>query len=250
MQMKAQMQMLGRVYLVGSGALGSNKTNDYDCNVYLLDGGSSMLLIDCGAGMGAGPIAKTIEELGFQLSDISHILLTHGHADHAGGASKLQQLTGAQLVCSPATARIMREGDEAAIGLPGAREAGIYPEDYKLIPCSPSIEVQEGDRLQVGDLSIEFIETPGHSFDMVCAYCPELKALFSSDTVFEGGRVAVIDTADFSMTDLESSMQKLANLDTAALFPGHMDPVLENARETVLKAAAIFAHGLVPESIV
>lgn len=208
------------------------------------------MLIDCGAGMGVRAICESIEQLGFRLMDITHIFLTHGHADHSGGTAQFQRLTGASVVCSSATARMMCEGDEAAIGLTAAREAGIYPADYRLEPCRPDIELRNGDSLKVGDLTIKAIETPGHSYDMICAYCPELQYLFSSDVVFDGGRIAALSTPDFSMNALRESIQKLSALEIKGLFPGHLAPVTKEAIQAVRIANNLFRQGMVPDSIV
>ena len=52
------MKLLDGVHLVGSGSLGFGLTDDYDCHVYLLDGGDELALVDVGAGMGAEQIIE------------------------------------------------------------------------------------------------------------------------------------------------------------------------------------------------
>jgi hypothetical protein len=46
------MRIRDRVYWIGSGLLGMNSTDEWDCNIYLLDGGSEQAIIDCGSGYG------------------------------------------------------------------------------------------------------------------------------------------------------------------------------------------------------
>ena len=88
------MRLTERVHLVGSGKSGADISNPYDSHVYLIDGASSLALIDAGVGIQPELILENIHKEGFDPANISHIVVTHGHADHAGGG-----------VCG------MREGD-------------------------------------------------------------------------------------------------------------------------------------------
>jgi glyoxylase-like metal-dependent hydrolase (beta-lactamase superfamily II) len=97
---------------------------------------------------------------------------------------------------------------------------------------------------------VQFIETPGHSHDMMCAYIPSSKYLFSSDNLFEGGRIAKLSTPDFSLDALRASIKKLANMPISGLFPGHLSPMAEDGAQPVKIANELFAQGKIPESIV
>jgi glyoxylase-like metal-dependent hydrolase (beta-lactamase superfamily II) len=237
------------IHLVGSGFLGSNLTDPYDCNIYLLDGDSGRALIDCGSGLGVPALVRELARRGFAPRDIGWIIVTHSHADHSGAAEALRRLTGARVVASRATARIMRAG-EALMKLDEARAKGIYPAHYRYVPCSPDLEVGEGDRLAVGDLTLEVIATPGHSHDHISLYCPELGALFCGDVVFEGGRIAVQQAPDFSLDALQASIVKLAARRIVGLYPGHKAPLADDGGRTLHLAAQRFAAGAVPDSIV
>src|SRR5436309_13342250 len=112
------MKLTERIYLVGSGKFGFGMTDDYDCHIYLLDGGSELALIDVGAGMGVSQIVENIRAEGFDPHEVRHILLTHAHGDHAGGAARMSAALGQPRVymhvdCAP----FLREGDERAISL-------------------------------------------------------------------------------------------------------------------------------------
>jgi len=207
------------------------------------------MLVDCGAGMGAEQITANLEDAGFGPGDIDWIVVTHSHADHSGGAAKLRQLLGARIICSPQTARIVRVG-EAAMGLEEARQRGWYPQEYRYAAFEPDAEISGGEQLVLGDLTVEFLETPGHAHDQLSLYCPELQALFCSDVVFAGGRIAVQQAADFSLPSLAESIGKLADLRITGLFPGHWEPLPTDGGETLQAALRTFQAGLVPDSIV
>lgn len=244
------MRVCERVYWVGSGLLGTNATHELDCNVYVLDGGSELAIIDCGAGYGVLSILDELRRDGFAAQNVAYILLTHGHMDHAGGAADMRRLTGAQVAASELTARFVEAGDEGAIGLTQAREAGIYPQNCSFTACDVGLKLRHLDRIPIGDLTLTAIATPGHSQDMVSYYCPELKTLFCGDNVFVGGQIAAISTEDFSMEQLSQSLSLLQQLDVEHLMPGHHSPVVRDGGQPIRQAVKAFLQHGAPKSIV
>lgn len=244
------MRISEKVYWIGSGLLGMNATDELDCNVYLLDGGSEQAIIDCGTGYGLMNIMEELRRDGFDPKSVRYILLTHAHMDHAGGAAAMRELTGARIVASRLSASFLERGDEEAIGLAQAREADVYPSDCRLNACKVDSVVEHGQLMQIGDLTVEVIETPGHSCDMISFFIPYIRTLFCSDNVFVGGRIAAIDTPDFSMDQLFQSLMRLGNLHVDRLMPGHLTPVVRNGIVPIRKAVDQFMCGSIPESIV
>ena len=68
-------------------------------NLYLVHSGDMLTLIDTGSGSDKSnaDLQRGFIELGYQLSDLTHILLTHGHIDHYGGLVSLREKTKAQI---------------------------------------------------------------------------------------------------------------------------------------------------------
>ncbi|GAG69275.1 unnamed protein product, partial [marine sediment metagenome] len=62
-----------------------------DSYVYLVDGGKELSLIDAGVGLEIEKIFTNIEEDGFNVSQIKKVILTHTHADHAGGCKGMRE---------------------------------------------------------------------------------------------------------------------------------------------------------------
>src|SRR5206468_3414017 len=82
---------------------------------YLGEGGSELALVDVGAGMGAAQIVTNVERCGFDPARITHLLCTHAHGDHAGGAAQMRsRLPNASLLLSREGAEVIRAGDERA----------------------------------------------------------------------------------------------------------------------------------------
>src|SRR2546428_3757677 len=125
--MGVSVKLMERVCLVGSGRLGVGLSAELDCHVYLVDGGKEAALIDAGAGAAAAEILAYATAHGFPSDRIRHLLLTHGHSDHAAGtASFRRHLAQLRVYAHPIVARYLRAGDEQAGGLAVCTPAGLY----------------------------------------------------------------------------------------------------------------------------
>src|SRR5690348_9439212 len=90
-------RIFGNTYLVGTCGISS----------ILITDPAGDILIDGGTEQDADLIAANIEKLGFRLTDIKYLLNSHAHFDHAVGLAKLQLVTGAEVVATPASARAL-----------------------------------------------------------------------------------------------------------------------------------------------
>ena len=135
---------------------------------------------------------------------VKYIFLTHGHFDHTMAVSAVHEETGA-VVC-------MNKKDAGAV---------IENAPFKFNPPTDTIYYKEGDRLTVGSLTFEVLETPGHTPGGVTLKCQD--ALFTGDTLFCGscGRT---DLYGGDMDVLLRSLKRLADLPgNYEVYPGHMD---------------------------
>jgi glyoxylase-like metal-dependent hydrolase (beta-lactamase superfamily II) len=237
------------MYLVGSGSQGFSLTDDYDCHVYLVDGGKELALIDAGAGMVAPQIVQNIREHGFDPSQVRHLLLTHAHGDHAGGAAKMVVALGSPRVymhadCAP----FLRDGDERAISLADAKRVGLYPDDYRFQPCRVDTDLLEGQIIAVGDLQLQAIATPGHSRGHTSFLLEQAgrKVLFGGDLVFFGGRVLLQNTWDCDLPAHLASLAKFRNTGIDVLLPGHRTFSLKDGQRHIDAALKITDGLLVP----
>lgn len=232
------MKITDRIHLVGSGQSGFGFTDDYDCHVYLLDGGSEYALIDAGGGRDPDGIVALIEGDGLDPARVRTLLLTHGHADHAAGAAGLRERLGLRVVASPAVAGFVRAGDERAASLDVARRAGVYPADFALPACPVDTEVTDGTQLRVGDLELEVLETPGHAAGHVTYVLRHAgrTSVFCGDAFFFGGRILLQHTWDCSVQDSIRTVERLAALRIDGLYPGHLTFTIRNGWHQVDKA--------------
>lgn len=241
------MKITDRIYLVGSGSQGFSLTDDYDCHIYLIDSGGELALIDAGAGIGVPQIAQNIRDHGFDTRQVKHLLLTHAHGDHAGGAKKMQATLGghARVYMHTDCAPFLREGDEKAISLADAKRVGVYPSDYHFEACPVDVELEEGSLITVGDLTLQTIETPGHSKGHASYLLKHegQNILFGGDLVFFGGRILLQNTWDCDLRAHLDSLNKLRDAKIDMLFPGHLAFSLKNGQRHI-DAALKFNDGL------
>lgn len=232
--------------------MGFDLTDSHDCHVYLIDGGDVAALVDAGAGIGTEQIVDRIAESGVPLEKVRYLLLTHGHADHAGGASRMRELLpNAETVASPPVADWLRRGDEAAISLDMGKRAGFYPADYRLLPCPVEREVSQGDVITLGDISLTVVDTPGHSDGHLCfiGTVDGRTVLFGGDLIFFGGRISLQNIWDCRIQDYAASMARLSGAGVDALFPGHLAVSLQNGQRHIDAANELFERVFVPKAI-
>lgn len=214
------MRLSSRVYLVGSRI---GLSEEFDCHIYLLDGGREKALVDAGMGRKPEAVLDIVRSHGFSPSQISLILVTHAHADHAGGAKALSQATGAKICASPYEAELVEHGSEEELGLLRAKEEGVFPQDYKFPHTKVELRLSNEQVLEVGDLKVRALLTPGHTPGSVCYYVelPEGPAIFTGDTVFYDGIWGLLNLDQSDPKELRRSIKRLANLPIEGFYPGH-----------------------------
>jgi glyoxylase-like metal-dependent hydrolase (beta-lactamase superfamily II) len=216
------MKINDRISLVGSGDVGGlSLSHSLDCNIYLINGGTELALIDAGVGIEPDLIFENIARDGYDLSKLRYLLITHAHYDHSGGASKLRDRFSLKVVGSPLTKQWLESADAVSIGFAQAQAAGLYPVDLSLVPCSIDLVMNDKDRLQIGNLHVQCISTPGHSGGHISYLLEEDRALFSGDCIFAGGKIILQNLGDCTLSDSVSSLKKLSNFEINMLFPSH-----------------------------
>jgi glyoxylase-like metal-dependent hydrolase (beta-lactamase superfamily II) len=180
-----------------------------------------------------------------------HFCLAHG--DHAGGAARTRALLpNASVSMSRVAAGYIRLGDEAGTSIGVAKTAGIYPADYGLEPCAVEDELAEGDRVTIGDVELECVDTPGHAGGHLSFLLEHggRRSLFAGDVVFHGGRILLQNTHDCRLEALTASLRKLRGLRIDALFPGHFAFSLRDGQRHIERANEVLDQLLIPPQAV
>ena len=246
------MRLTERVFLVGSGEPDLATTDTIDSQVYLVDGGDGYLCVDAGAGRSIEAILAAVREDGLDPEAIRWVVLTHGHADHAGGAAAWRgALPKVKLAASAEVGGWLAKGDEVATSVDRARIAGMYPLDYRLAACEIDRALADGDVIEVGDVSLKAIATPGHAAGHL-ALVGDLEGsatLFSGDAMFPEGRILLQDTWDCDVHDALRSVERLSALKPERLFAGHLAPVLSGAQRHFGIALDRIGRMLIPDGL-
>jgi metallo-beta-lactamase class B len=139
-------RIFGNTYFVGTCGISS----------ILVTSPQGHILIDSGTEADADLVAANIRALGFRVTDVKILLQSHEHPDHVGGMSRLQHLTGAQLLASPAAARVIRSG-----------VASLDDPQYGTLKTFPAARVdgfiEDGQYVRLGDNTLIAAATPGHT---------------------------------------------------------------------------------------
>lgn len=145
----------------------------------------------------AGAVEGALEAAGWALT---HILVTHHHADHTDGVSALKSKYGAKVIGPKGEAAKIKGLDETVGG---------------------------GDVFKLGTVDVRVIDTPGHTIGHITYWMPEAKAAFVGDTMFSLGCGRVIE-GDMRM--MWTSLAKLVALPPeTAVYCGH-EYTLANAK--------------------
>ena len=117
-------------------------------------------------------------------------------------------------------ASALAQDEEAMLENPNLNQSPGFGVPYS---TKADILVSDGDELKVGDVTLKFIHTPGHTEGGMCIYVKEAKALFSGDTLFRQS-IGRTDFPGGSYKEIMDSIRKKLFLlpDDTNVFPGHM----------------------------
>ena len=193
--------------------------------------GDSVALLETGTSLTAAATLQGLEQLGIERDAVEHILLTHVHMDHAGGAGVLAQaLPNASVYIHELTAphlidpaRLLRSV-ERAVG-------PMWPMYGTVVPIvAERIRHANDLRLDLGrGIVLEAIATPGHSPDHLAFWDAHSGAMWSGDAI---GIVMSTHHLPFAVTpppafDLPAQLatfERLAALPIRTLMPSHFGP--------------------------
>jgi glyoxylase-like metal-dependent hydrolase (beta-lactamase superfamily II) len=126
-----------------------------------------------------------------------YVLITHGHHDHTGAVERLvSEFPEARLLIGKNDLEMLKGGCKSLAGT-----------------------VSDSDKLELDELVIEVLETPGHTRGGVCYLCEG--QMFSGDTLFDGD-VGRCDLAGGDYSVMKKSLRKLCALEgDYRVYPGH-----------------------------
>ena len=137
-------RIIDNVYYVGSLEIAQ----------FLITTPAGHILIDGGFETSVPRLREEVKVLGFRFEDISLLLTSHAHIDHAQGDALIRRLTGARVVASALDAEVLEAG---------GRGEAVYDGVYSWTPCPVDQIVADGDRVTLGGTTLTAHLTPGHT---------------------------------------------------------------------------------------
>jgi glyoxylase-like metal-dependent hydrolase (beta-lactamase superfamily II) len=143
-------------------------------------------VVETGTALSVPRILDALAAHGVRREDVSHVVVTHVHLDHAAGAGALlRELPSARLVVHPRGARHMIDPSKLLAGAAEVYggEAAIRKlyGDVAPAPAERVVEAPEGFALDLGDRPLRFLDAPGHARHHFVVHDPATRGFFTGD---------------------------------------------------------------------
>jgi glyoxylase-like metal-dependent hydrolase (beta-lactamase superfamily II) len=212
----------------------------------LVDGGSEFALLG-GSMAYVGPeVVEQLEQLEIDEQKIKRLIILHAHFDHCGLIPFLKRRWPWATVTASHRAKTLLATPKVSQTIAFLNEAAAARADRteavkNLDAGFTSIEVEEtvgdGDVLQCGEATLEFLEVPGHSSCSNACFLPEEKALFASDAAGISYEGFFLSSGNSNFDLYQKSLDRLAALDVEVLVREHYGiHIGDDARRELTKA--------------
>lgn len=234
--LRAQQVSPAAWYVEGLSELGTSANQNFISNAGFVVTRDGVVVIDS---LGSPALARRLlAEIARHTSQpVTHVIVTHYHADHIYGLQAFKQ-AGAR-VLAHAAAREYLNSDTAQLRLEASRVelAPWIDRDTQLVQADEWLTA--GRELVVGGVRLQIVPVgPSHTPEDIVVYLPDEKVLFAGDLVFRS-RVPFVGQAD--SRQWIKALDTLLAFDARTIVPGH-GPVSTRAREDVQLTRDYLAH--------
>lgn len=208
---------------------------DFINSFALVDADGQVTLVDCGLRRAPARIVEALTRIGKHPSDVTRIILTHAHGDHAGGAREIVDASAAEGVdVHAADEQYVRSG-RSAPGAPstaGRLLSRIPVVSFAAVPVVTTLH--DGDVLDVAG-GLRVVHTPGHTPGHVSLLHQDSGVLITGDAIFNMSArmrwpLAAVCT---SFSQNVESAHALGELEYQVAAFTHGPEIRDNAREAI-----------------
>jgi glyoxylase-like metal-dependent hydrolase (beta-lactamase superfamily II) len=246
-----------------SGAVGVHRLGDKHVNFWAVADGTHVTLVDAGVPKHWRRLVTVLGAVGYQISQISAIVLTHGHFDHLGLAARIQRASGARVWIHEADAALASRPNAFRTHTPSERPVLPYllrhpsgirsPAHFALNGALRTPGISDLHTIAAdGDLDVpgglRAIHTPGHTPGSTTYLLPGAAGAFTGDALVthdaighHRGPCAICRGITNNSAQALDSLRALSHLDAAVVLPGHGEPTTASLAET---ASAAVDHGV------
>jgi metallo-beta-lactamase class B len=192
---------------------------------YVVETPAGLVLVDTAYAKDVELLQNNLRSLGLDPKDIKLILLTHYHFDHAGGAGRLQEISGATVCVHEKDAEIV--------------ETGIF-KGKQVYPASKNVRrLKDGEVVEFGGVAFKTIHCPGQSAGEVVFLAtvggPDgpCRVCFAGDATGFKDDVATLERIGYPgvCADYRKTVETLRGLAFDLYLGGHPHQVFNEARE-------------------
>ena len=199
---------------------------------YIIKGREKHLMIDAGINMMGPAYIASLEKVFGDKNALDYIFATHSHFDHLGSIPYLKRkLPRLQAGAFGRVGELMQK--KSVLDMMTALSEFqrflfqdiVGEEDVHLEPVKFEMHLKEGDRFDLGGVTCEVYEVPGHTGDSLAFYIPEIRALFPGEAsgIPERDQDSPIQVEFLSSyDDYVASLDKMIRLQPKFIFMGHM----------------------------
>ena len=212
-------------------------------NVYFIEEGDGVTVFDAGV----RAMAPHIEHVGQRMGGIKRIVLGHAHPDHRGAAARVN----APVWCHEDEVEYAEAENPQPYfdyeKLPVARPAGRYVQKMLLAHAWDAGPVRIERRLKEGDTvaGFEVVHVPGHAPGQIALWRERDRLALTTDTFYmlnvltaeASPPVVPLDAYNLDTNQAKASVKKLADLDPAVCWPGHVGPAKDDVKAQLERAA-------------
>ena len=153
---------------------------------YVVRGRDSAAIVETGSFETVPRLLAALAQLGIAREAVSHVIVTHVHLDHAGGAGALmRELPKATLVAHPRGARHLVDPSKlwaGTIGVYGeAATLALYGEAVP-VPAARVVEAPDGFSIDLGARRLRFLDAPGHAKHHFVVFDEATRGFFTGDS--------------------------------------------------------------------